>query len=141
MTPDPLFTLLTGAFGAALIGLLGAWIQTRREHVRWVRQQRFEAYDALIRLAERVRPIGEVGPDGTLDGEAAERLYEALGSARLVGPTRVHEAARAFGEAATAYAMLSGSDDAERRGAAIRELSDARRRLVDLMRRELGMSG
>jgi hypothetical protein len=44
MTVDPFLSLIVGAFGAALIGLLGAVIQSRREHKRWIRERRYEAF-------------------------------------------------------------------------------------------------
>lgn len=40
--------LIGGASTAALIGLLGAWIQSRREHGKWLRERRLEAYRAFM---------------------------------------------------------------------------------------------
>jgi hypothetical protein len=54
---DPLVALLVGAFGAALLtvvgGLIGAWIQSIREHRKWLRERRFEAYrDFMINMSQ-----------------------------------------------------------------------------------------
>lgn len=54
---DPLFTLFVGAFGAASLtvigGLIGAWIQSVREHRKWLRERRFEAYrDFVINMSQ-----------------------------------------------------------------------------------------
>lgn len=54
---DPLIALLVGAFGAALLtvigGLIGAWIQSIRDHRKWLRERRFEAYrDFMIDMAQ-----------------------------------------------------------------------------------------
>lgn len=40
--------LMSGASTAALIGLMGAWIQSRREHGKWLRERRLEAYRAFM---------------------------------------------------------------------------------------------
>lgn len=49
---DPLLALLVGAFGAALLtvvgGLIGAWIQSISEHRRWLRERRFNAYHEFM---------------------------------------------------------------------------------------------
>ena len=96
MTIDPLLSLLVGALGAALIGLLGAWIQSRREHSRWVREQRLDAYRTLLQLVDRVT-VHEVSAPGTLtkeDRETIAGLLEGLAAVRLVGPDLVLEAAQ-----------------------------------------------
>lgn len=54
---DPLFALLVGAFGAASLtvvgGLIGVWIQSVRDHRRWLRERRFEAYlDFIIDMSK-----------------------------------------------------------------------------------------
>lgn len=138
MTADALLSVLVGALGASLLGLLGAWIQSRREHVRWVREQRFAAYNGLMKLAERVRTRDTT--DASDDAEYFEQLFQALGTLRLVGPAEVLEAARAFGEAASTYERLDPSEDSEtRRAELVARMSTARKALVGLMRKELGM--
>ena len=138
MTADALLSVLVGALGASLLGLLGAWIQSRREHERWVREQRFAAYNSLMKLAERVRSRNSADADG--DAEYFSQLFQALGTLRLVGPAAVLQAARAFGEAATAYENLGLSEDSETgRAELVARLSTTRKALVELMRKELGM--
>ena len=139
MTADALLSVLVGALGASLLGLLGAWIQSRREHTRWVREQRFAAYNGLMKLAERVRSRDATDP---VDTQYLATLFQALGTLRLVGPTAVLEAARAFGEAASTYENLPASDDAQmeaRRAELVARISTSRKALVELMRKELGM--
>ena len=140
MTADALLSVLVGALGASLLGLLGAWIQSRREHTRWVREQRFAAYNGLMKLAERVRSRDTTDASG--DAEYFEQLFQALGTLRLVGPAEVLEAARAFGEAASAYEKLPAADDPgseARRAELVARISTSRKALVELMRKELGM--
>jgi len=143
MNVDPLLSLLVGALGAALLGLLGATIQGRREHTKWVRERRHDAYNAFMRAADRVRHRDqEVNP--AADAAYYARIFEALGSIRLVGPDAVIEAARAYGDAAAAYERLELSVNASADptvAAAIERLSNARKVLVELMRKELGMKG
>ena len=140
MTADALLSVLVGALGASLLGLLGAWIQSRREHTRWVREQRFAAYNGLMKLAERVRSRDTSDASG--DTEHFEQLFQSLGTLRLVGPAEVLEAARAFGEAASEFERLPSTDDpdtADRRAELAARMSTTRRALVELMRKELGM--
>ena len=143
MNVDPLLSLLVGALGAALLGLLGASIQARREHARWVRERRHEAYNAFMRVADRVRHRDQQA-NAAADASYYARIFEALGSIRLVGPDAVIDAAKAYGDAASAYERLELSTDA---GAdptvapTLERLSSARKVLIDLMRKELGMKG
>ncbi len=54
------------------------------------------------------------------------------------------EAARVYGEAASTYAKLKTSKDAEteaKRKEALDRLSNTRKALLELMRKELGMKG
>ena len=45
------------AFGAVAVtvtsGFVGAWIQSRREHHRWIRERRYEAYVAFLSAADK----------------------------------------------------------------------------------------
>lgn len=89
-TVDPLLTLIGGAVGAALIGLLGAWIQSRREHAKWLREQRMTLYLDFLREAEK--PPGDVDPAEY--GAYLDDLGIAYAAIELVGPDRVMDAAR-----------------------------------------------
>lgn len=57
---DPTVLALLPISGVALTiiaGLVGAWIQSRREHKRWVREQRYEAYTRTIHVGSTVRAV------------------------------------------------------------------------------------
>lgn len=84
MQIDPLLSLLIGALGAALLGLLGAWIQSFREHARWVREQRLRTYGDFIRAIGRVN----AGADAR-SSETIREISDALGAVRLVGPEKL----------------------------------------------------
>lgn len=94
MTIDPLFSLLVGALGAGSLtvsgALLGAWLQARREHGRWVRERRFEAYLEFLRIVERHPKLSI--PAAEFDAYLNE-VVDAKMTVMLVGPDRVEEAA------------------------------------------------
>jgi len=103
MTIDPLASLLVGAFGAALLtvcgGLFGAWLQSRREHSRWLRDQRASGYVEYLIAAQRV----EAAPGATADdlvrtGELVEALDSATVRLRLLGPDTVLAKALSHGK-------------------------------------------
>lgn len=57
---DPAILALLPIVGVTLTivaGLVGAWIQGRREHERWVREQRYEAYTRTVHIGSTVRAV------------------------------------------------------------------------------------
>ncbi|MCK6081479.1 hypothetical protein KZX37_08330 [Microbacterium sp. EYE_5] len=71
---DPLTLALLSIFGGAALtagaGLLGAWLQGRKEHNRWVRERRFEAYvaysqadDSYNLVRKKLDRLGEAKTD------------------------------------------------------------------------------
>lgn len=57
---DPTVLALLPIAGVTLTiiaGLVGAWIQGRREHKRWLREQRYEAYTRTVHVASTVRAV------------------------------------------------------------------------------------
>ncbi|HEY4237415.1 MAG TPA: hypothetical protein VGM45_08780 [Gaiellaceae bacterium] len=138
MQPDPVLTLLSGALAAALIGLLGAWIQSRREHFRWVREQRLSAYLAYARETERILTKPYRGAP-----EDAERAQAATAALRLLGPTAVFDAAFAFTVSSMRYALLQREPDANpgAEGQAYLDLSTARQTFIEAARQELRIRG
>jgi hypothetical protein len=110
MTIDPLLSLLVGALGAALIGLLGAWIQSRREHSRWVREERITAYKELLGIAERFTEAYEVGTDQYRQQTAD--FMSAVSTVEFVGPTPVGHAGLKFMSAVLLLAQSRKNRDA-----------------------------
>jgi len=140
MQVDPVLSLLVGALGAALIGLLGAWIQSRREHARWIREQRFDAYRDFFRVAERLAQIPDVDiEDG--EQEFMDRFRSAIGTVRLVGPERVVRAATAHGLAAIVYARTVAREEptAEEMADMWALHEETRTELLAVTREELGI--
>jgi hypothetical protein len=73
---DPLALALLSIFGGATVtviaGLIGAGIQGRREHRKWIRERRFEAYSQAYELLEQVRYFQE---DEDADYSAEGKQY------------------------------------------------------------------
>lgn len=111
MTVDPLVSLLIGAFGASLIGLVGALVgaavQARREHQRWIRQLRFEAYREYQKVIDGIRNDSEM--KRVLSADYLNELQQAMGGLRLLGTARVMNAARAYWVAAFVYSSKLNS--------------------------------
>lgn len=60
---DPTALALLSIFGGVAItvigGFIGAWIQARREHRKWLRDQRYEAFVRLLVLMRSIRLTGK----------------------------------------------------------------------------------
>ncbi|WP_404435228.1 hypothetical protein LG322_08700 [Microbacterium aerolatum] len=58
---DPTLLAVLSIFGGVAVtaaaGLLGAWIQGRREHKKWLRERRFEAYTRSYTLLQNWRAL------------------------------------------------------------------------------------
>ena len=74
---DALVPVVVGGLLALVGGLIGAWVQGRREHSRWVREQRFEAYQRALRFIERMRGLGYDPVDDVIEELIAEDMPEA----------------------------------------------------------------
>lgn len=85
---DPTTLALLSIFGGvivtALVGLIGAWIQSTREHSRWIRERRLDAYIRFLGVvqafeAERVEAAA-VGAEIKVlaqQNDETHRRYEA----------------------------------------------------------------
>ncbi|TFB76748.1 hypothetical protein E3O21_10085 [Cryobacterium flavum] len=94
--PTSLVSALIGALVVALAGLLGAFIQGRREHSKWVREQRYTAYTAYAAAVNHLRDAMEAGqtpPDPAVVHAAIQALY-------ILGPRSMKDAAVRLTEAA-----------------------------------------
>lgn len=69
--------VVVGGLLALLGGLLGAGIQGRREHSRWVREQRFEAYQRALRFIEHMRGLGTDPVDDVIEELIARDMPDA----------------------------------------------------------------
>lgn len=126
-------------------GLVGAWIQGRREHNRWLREQRYTAFVETIAALDSLDAHTSGMQDGgsfqrmhleTMPGAEAQkrylieesvrrmdRFYEAVPPIRLLGPDNVRLALVAAQEA-----FKANDTDAQKA---------ARSRAIDLMRKSL----
>lgn len=122
---DPTMLALLSIFGGAALtvgaGFLGAWIQSRREHEKWLREQRYEAFVRALVLIRDARSLarqlthllGRVA-EGSPEGEARNRLVADLTDVKkraiesrdrvnaaaapisILGPSTVEQAMNAF---------------------------------------------
>jgi hypothetical protein len=107
-----LTALLPVAIGAVLAGaftLLGAWVQARREHAKWLREKRYEAFLEAHVLVENMKAY--MGYDDSSIATLRKLLAEHAGQNATV---------------ARAERVLATSEDVQREGrrviAAIRVL-------------------
>lgn len=120
---DPFVLALASGFGGVLVsvtaGLIGAFIQSRREHKKWLKERRYEAYltfitgmDALTDLAGHRLKTSKGSVVDAPEGAAApsfpphteERLDAFLlntSAFYLLGPDSVARALRDFGKVAS----------------------------------------
>lgn len=158
MTIDPLASLLIGAFGAAVLtvggGLFGAWIQSRREHARWLREERLGAYESFLISAESMLAY-RADQSAQRADDLMNTMHASAATARLLGPDSVFAAIVAHEQSCQdlLYATLQITvehggrsallTDAEReRLSALRSKSlPTRRALVEEARHVLGISG
>jgi hypothetical protein len=106
MKVDPYLSLLVGALGAAVLGLFGAWVQSRREHSKWLREKRYEAYLTFLLLNDKHTTRSQLGENPQNDKEIAvaiEPINAAVSALSLLGPESVLDAARNFRDSAAAY--------------------------------------
>jgi hypothetical protein len=141
---EPLLIAASGAIGAAFLGLLGAWVQSLREHKRWIREQRLAIYSEVIALAhdlhvqteffyfqhpEGLQPLHE---DGTrfLDPPLAkyvESWPSAFATLTLLGPSKVKKLANVLSSVAT---QADSPDHTEKYYRALEDFSSAARRAM-----------
>ena len=84
---DPTLLALLSIFGGAMLtalaGVWGAWRQSRREHTRWVRERRYDAYTEFVQivrslLAERASATELRKTSTDLDKERARITAEPV---------------------------------------------------------------
>ena len=94
-TVDPFsiwFTALGGAAIAVAGGLVGAWIQGRREHKMWLRQKRFDLYNGLLEAAAVAHFDKSIGREVEFK-LGLTKTTAAVANTLLAGPTSVHDLA------------------------------------------------
>ncbi|WP_206446541.1 hypothetical protein [Agrococcus sp. KRD186] len=138
---DPTLLALLSIFGGAaltgLAGWIGATIQQRREHARWVRERRFEAFRKWLNLtkatvmleSEQMRSVAGAQPvgRGAADRMSAQvesvrtALPEAMSDVEMVGPNAVVAAMSAY-----TRLMKRPPDDKDREDAWVDVLREVR---------------
>jgi len=75
-----------------LFARLGASSEGKREHERWLREQRFDAYKAFLAMTDKWATRAK-GPDADADWEPGQDFYDEMtaaeGAVELLGPADV----------------------------------------------------
>nr|WP_315267309.1 hypothetical protein [Microbacterium lemovicicum] len=99
---DPTALAILSIFGGAALtagaGAVGAALQSRREHARWKRERRYEAYVAMIRFMDDVRTYNE---SKSLDSVPVARLRAAMAKLARPKPDIIEHAQEAIEAAVT----------------------------------------
>lgn len=100
---DPTFLAILGIFGgaalAAIAGLIGAAIQGRREHSKWVRERRFDAYSRFYKLVRRYSVASSVDGIQLRDFLDVGEIPDAHADLKMIGPEHVVDAGLAYKDA------------------------------------------
>lgn len=126
---------LAGVVLTLIAGLVGAWIQGRREHEKWIREQRYEAFIAVATGIQRWRAIDRHTYDEqglVIDQSSHERMpdfYEVLIEEAVplwvLGPSEVDRAAANLRDAFR-------SRDRDREDSAVRAFLNATRKALKI---------
>lgn len=146
---DPTLLAILSIFGGASLtagaGFFGAWLQSRREHARWLREQRYEAYARLIAhqlhfdvLNVKVDRLG-----AQLDTASPEQLTVILQDRESLAAL-IDEQASAAPEAVTAVYLLGSIEVKELAAAYLQGRADGEYRAAEAaflsaMRRSIGV--
>jgi hypothetical protein len=142
-TGTTILTILGGAVGAALLGLLGAWIGRRGEHAKWVREERLKAYLGIVEMfhantveLDTIRLAFANGESPSTEGLKAQFASYAAYYAPfdVLGPYYMADLADEFRDALHAPDIDRRTTPAEDK-----RISDAQRAFTDAARKVLGV--
>lgn len=147
---DSLTVGLISGIGAASLtvvgGLIGAWIQGRREHDRWLRERRFEAYTKFMRHQHQITLMSAVLDNLSAsikkDGSNIPVIQDKLAAAQ----ERINESERQLPEATTELYILAAGEVEQAARAYLearvtgKNVPSAESRFLRAMRESLGIS-
>lgn len=82
-------TAVVTAAGAVVAAMFGARMQARREHTKWVRERRYDAYVAFAALVASV----VMSKQGGLEPAQPQNMQENLQAIFILGPPKMVNAA------------------------------------------------
>lgn len=121
-----------GALLAGVFGLIGALVASKREHVKWLREKRYEAYDHYLRLVDRTgTALASSQHDGVgLDLPSVAQMLAAVIDAKapvlLLGPEPV---AKAANQMAGLLSSVLGEEESD-----VTKFREVRERFIDAAR-------
>lgn len=125
--------IVVGGLIAVLGGIVGSFIQDRREHSRWVRAKRQEAHLGYLVLIDRHANNARIGQGPRSNAEIKsllEELAQAVSALSLFGPETVLEAARTLRDLTGDYLASATEPD---------DFAVARSRFIVESRKALGI--
>lgn len=100
---DPTLLAVLSIFGGAALtagaGFVGTRVQSRREHDRWLREQRHEVCRDYLHALDNYRALFRANRlDDTNEGQAAplQELIKFISYLDLLGPDKLAESARQY---------------------------------------------
>lgn len=130
-----LLTALGGAAVTAAAGVLGAWVQGRREHKRWVRERRYEAYVRFLAGAERFGYAFRMNDQSLVEGTTGS-LQEAIAEFSMLGPDTIYDAAKNYHAQLGRY-IQSARNGPQAMQQAMDAVTTSKAVLIELARKEL----
>lgn len=150
---DPTLLALFSILGVGLTiiaGFVGAWIQGRREHNRWLREQRYEAFANMLALTGKIAKmwadvdvLEERAAAANAAGEPTDKLLQSLVQLR----ERAEKAYATFDDAAAPLLILGPTSVITTLNSEVGNLidkdrskaSDAEDKIATAMRKALGV--
>jgi hypothetical protein len=102
--------VVIGALVAGGFALLTGWLDSRRVHKRWLREEGYAAYREVLVLADRLVYMTREGrrPDEKVRAEFKRESSAASAGVKLIGPEPVYKTAEALIDATNASAKFGG---------------------------------
>src|SRR5690349_12566294 len=93
---ETLLKVFGGVVLAGVVGLVAAHIQRLSDHVKWIRERRFEAYLKAMQIADRIRlTFSRDGEDKeTIHRDFMGEIADTLAAVKFLGPAKVSTALR-----------------------------------------------
>lgn len=130
---DALWPVIAGGLIAVAGGIVGAWIQGVREHRRWLRQERLDAYSDFLKYVERhtwEHRTGRAPKERTKEEEYEVRA--AMSRLSLLGPRKVDDATRLAVEGVRLY--VTGKVPFDHTKPLVAEMAQQMRRAIGVRR-------
>ncbi len=126
-------TLVSGAVGGGIVALVGASMESKREHARWIRQERYQALFDYLELVDAAWYGKKMKLPHITEVDALRKMQSVASRVGLVGGLRMKEHAEELQEAVASFVLgTEGSGP---------QFDAARLAYVEATRKVLGITG